>query len=356
MNITVIGAYGYTGKLICHELENHQLKFSIAGRDAAKLESLKTILKSNPISIPGDISISEIAGKIISESDLIINCAGPFTEESKLLLSLVATRGKVYLDITGEIGFVKNSRESFHEVAQKSKSLIIHGCAFESLLADLACQIAARHSDIKEVLTFYWFSNKLASPGSKITMKLSKFRKPLTIQKNAWSQTDSFNYKILREADQRNYSAVSYPLPEIAFSFWKHNVARAGTYLLLEPEEAKFVNRTNQVEGDPQEELNRLRQKKQNGPIAAERANQLSEIRIALKLKNGDDPFLLIENSDMYQTTAVAIRLAVEKIIAGVQLSGVINPAALFKGEEENTLKMLNAKMTEIKSSALYRC
>lgn len=356
MNITVVGAYGYTGKLICHELENNRLKFSISGRDAAKLESLKTTLKSNPISIPGDITNSEIAKKIISESDIIINCAGPFTEESNHLLSLVATSGKVYLDITGEIGFIKNSRESFHEEAQKSKSLMIHGCAFESLLVDLACQITARHSEIKEVLSFYWFNNKLTSPGSKITMKLSKYRVPLSIQKNAWSHVDPLIHKIIREANQQSYTAVSYPLPEIAFSFWQYPVERSATYLLLESEEAKFVNISTKVEGNPQDELNRLRQKKQNGPTEAERSNHLSEIRIAFKLANGDKPFLLIENSDMYQTTAVAIRLAIQKIVMGVSIYGVMNPAVLFNNDEENTLNLLNAKLSELKNSALSIC
>ncbi len=121
MKITVVGAYGYTGKLICQELENHQLKFSVAGRDAEKLELLKSSLNSNPTSIEGDITNTDTAQKIIAQSDIIINCAGPFTEESNHLLSLVAKSGKAYLDITGEIGFIKNSHESFHEEAVKSK-------------------------------------------------------------------------------------------------------------------------------------------------------------------------------------------------------------------------------------------
>lgn len=350
MRITVIGAYGYTGRLICNELENHGLKFSIAGRDEAKLKRFKTTLKTNPDSFPGDILEDQIAKKIIADSDILINCAGPFTEESQNFLALVSASGKIYLDITGEIGFLKNSRESFHETALKSNTLIIHGCAFESLLVDLVLQIVSREADIKEIQTLYWFNNKRVSPGSRLTMKLSKFRIPLTIQDGTWSHNETSAQTITRESDQQKYSAVSYPLPEVAFAFWKYKVEFAATYLLLNPAEAQFINRDTVLDGNSNEELRRLRQKKQDGPTENERADQRSEIRIAIKLKNNSAKFFLIENRDMYQTTAVAIRLAVQKIMSGVSIYGVRNPASLFENEEEKTIKALNSKLTEEKN------
>ena len=49
MRISIVGAYGYTGRLICAELENVGTPFSIFGRNEKKLEELKEKLKSHLI-------------------------------------------------------------------------------------------------------------------------------------------------------------------------------------------------------------------------------------------------------------------------------------------------------------------
>ena len=42
MKIVLIGAYGYTGKIICDILEKENISFSIAGRDIDKLNQIKS--------------------------------------------------------------------------------------------------------------------------------------------------------------------------------------------------------------------------------------------------------------------------------------------------------------------------
>ena len=76
----------------------------------------------------------------------------------------------------GEIGFIKKSKDYLQEISVNNKSLIIHGCAFESLVSDLILQSLRKKNEIKSVKTFYKFNQKKVSPGTRITMKLSKYR------------------------------------------------------------------------------------------------------------------------------------------------------------------------------------
>jgi len=161
MRISIVGAYGYTGRLICAELENVGIPFSIFGRNEKKLEELKEKLKSVPLAMALDMRKEEDVQLVINESDLIVNCAGPFTEEAQLLTRSAAKNGKKYLDITGELGFVRNSYMNNHEESLKNKACLVLGCAFESLVADLIIHLLVKgQTNIKSMRSFYWFNQK----------------------------------------------------------------------------------------------------------------------------------------------------------------------------------------------------
>lgn len=42
-DIVLIGAYGYTGKLICNYFQDNQISINIAGRDESKLQEIQKI-------------------------------------------------------------------------------------------------------------------------------------------------------------------------------------------------------------------------------------------------------------------------------------------------------------------------
>ena len=213
--------------------------------------------KSINLRIIGDVNY------LIENSDVIINCAGPFTEESFLLVKNVAKSGKIYLDISGEIGFIKNSRDYLQEISVKNKSLIIHGCAFESLVSDLILQSLSEKNKIKSVKTFYKFNQKKVSPGTRITMKLSKYRESFKVKNNQWLNCDFKNDLIqISNGNNSKEVAVPYPLPEVAFSKWNFEVNQAESFLIIDENDSKYMTNRKSVEGDALEELDKLRLKK----------------------------------------------------------------------------------------------
>lgn len=349
MRISVIGAYGYTGQLICNELDKAGLVYAIAGRDAVKLEALHAQLTGAQFAFTGDITQPDFAEEIIHHTDLILNCAGPFTEESTDFLNRVAASGKAYLDISGELGFVRDSQLKLHHLALASKALILNACAFESFLVDLAVQAVTGKEKITEINTYYWFNKHLVSPGTRITMKLSKFRESLKITDGQWAPCNLKNdrFSVMPEGFETPLIAVSYPLPEIAFFKWTLNPIKAQSFLLLSADEARYMEQRETNSSTVKDTYNRLKNVKKKGPLPEARSSQFSKIMVEIKPLEKDPSKLLIENNDMYETTAKIAVLVVEKISAGrSEFSGIINPAQLFKGEEVKILNTLNCTVS----------
>ena len=277
MRILVIGAYGYTGKLICKEFEKEKIQYSVAGRNGQELDRLKNRYKLIDKCLVLDIRNLPDVSKVIENSDLIVNCAGPFTEESGQLLERIADSGNIYLDITGELEFVRFSKEKFHQRAIRAGSLIVHGCAFESLLADLAIQFIASSHSIHEVKTLYSFNQNRVSPGTRMTMKLARYRDTLRIKNGEWTSSDLVEDQLKVSTDSSNEQiGIPYSLPEIAFAKWNYNVKSAESFLLLAPAEARFISRIPVKRGNSLDELDEIRLRKSKGPTDDERAEHQS--------------------------------------------------------------------------------
>jgi short subunit dehydrogenase-like uncharacterized protein len=339
MEVTIVGAYGYTGQLICKEFDSLGIRYNVAGRNLQDLEELKNKFSMVSYCLLLDMIIEDDINTLLSKSDIIVNCAGPFSEESSLLLEKAARSGKYYVDISGELGFVKNSFEKYQSIAKESNSLIVHACAFESLIADLVLQTTSPYESVK---TFYWFNQKSVSPGTKLTMKLSQYHDPLCISERKWkSFNDGIRFNI-RMGEQK-LTAVPYPLPEIAFAKKRTNCKNAHSFLLLDKAEAKYVSNSSKLGGDPITKLNKLKERKSKGPSPENRALQRSRIVLEFSFSDGSSIVKTVENIDMYQTTAKAIVLAVKTFLKNYEVPrGVICPATLFKGRESEALEELS--------------
>jgi short subunit dehydrogenase-like uncharacterized protein len=343
MKIVVIGAYGYTGQLICHLLNENNIPFSIAGKNQSKLEDLTQKLAGIQDVIQIDLR-AENSG-FVNDFDVFINCAGPFTEESSAFVNLIASiEHKFYLDISGEVGFVKASFDENHQTAVANNTLIIHGCAFESLLTDLATQFVGRKlGKLRNIYSFYAFGHSKPSPGTRITMKLSKFRKLEKVSNGNWSVINHAKDKVpvtLRDGTQK--VAVPYPLPEVAFNKWNSNTHASLSYLLLDPQESMFAGFETVIDGDIEVELEKLKQRKKPGPTAEQRNHQTFELIVQAENEEGNKMAVLLSGADMYKLTAQAILLAVKQILSrDVILSGVVSPGKLFIEEESRILDEL---------------
>lgn len=345
MKIALIGAYGYTGSLICEQLQKSRINYSIYGRDEEKLIILKNTFSYIQFYSVIDLRIQEDVKSIIFSNDVIINCAGPFTEESELLVAESAINGKIYLDICGEIGFVKSSNENYNQIAQKAKATIIHGCAFESLFADLALQkISKSGVIINSLKTIYHFNQRMISPGTRMTMKLSKFRDSLKIDNGIWSISNIKKDLILVEIENNSYQyAIPYSLPEIAYAYWNYDTASAESFLIVDDTEAKLLSEKPKLSGDPLKALDKLRNRKKTGPVKEIRKSQKCRLIVSVNTGTEDEVNAILTSSDMYLNTAKSIVLAIKKIFKnGNKVYGVVSPGLIFQDSLSQTINNLS--------------
>ncbi len=139
--ITLFGATGFTGQLVAQTLAREGLTFRIAGRDADRLQSLSNRLPGQPPILVADATQPATLSALFSNTRLLINCAGPFTDLGERVIAQAALGGVHYLDTTNELGFVFKAR-GYAAMAQRTGAALVPACAFEVALADCAAHLA----------------------------------------------------------------------------------------------------------------------------------------------------------------------------------------------------------------------
>ncbi|CAE7552746.1 unnamed protein product [Symbiodinium natans] len=148
LDVVVLGATGFTGKLACEYLASYgdKVSWAMAGRDLAKLEATRAGLPTK-----ADIKLLKVNLKkdelveLAKKTKVIMNFAGsPYSDKALPVVEACASTGCCYIDITAEVPFIKTSAERYDAVAKQSKALILHSCGFDSVPSDLGALMAAR--------------------------------------------------------------------------------------------------------------------------------------------------------------------------------------------------------------------
>mmetsp|Transcript_28000 Transcript_28000/g.70283 ORF Transcript_28000/g.70283 Transcript_28000/m.70283 type:complete len:409 (-) Transcript_28000:97-1323(-) len=146
LDIVVWGATGFTGSLTAEYLAEHApatIKWGIAGRSRARLEGVRDRLcavnpkcKDLPILI-GDSSSQESIDGVVSQTRVVISCAGPFNKYGTPVVDACVRFAADYCDITGEYPWVRTIVDKYHEKAQAAGVRIVPCCGFDSIPSDL---------------------------------------------------------------------------------------------------------------------------------------------------------------------------------------------------------------------------
>ena len=146
--LIVYGATGFTGKLVTGYLDSHtELKdkpWAIAGRTQSKLSELAEELVGNPKTICVNLEDSIAVTEMVKRTSVVINCAGPYSENNcAALLGACAREGVHYSDLAGEGFWQAEMVETFHEIAKNSGAKVILGGGVDSIPSDLGAIITA---------------------------------------------------------------------------------------------------------------------------------------------------------------------------------------------------------------------
>ena len=333
--ITLLGASGYTGSLIAEKLNALNIKFSLAGRNAESLSQLR--IKTGidrPVHLV-DITDPKQVDSLLEQSNILINCVGPFNLFGKILVEKCSQKKITYLDITGEQEIVKYSYENLNTIAKKSGATIAHSISFESCLADLLAErIIHKAITYKEISTYYQFERSRPSPGTKLTMKLSRFYPSYYLDNNELKCIRTFELKKNVEFKSLpEYSrALFMPYPEVIFFSRKYNVTDSASFLLMTEDEAAIAKNKSQPEKITFEDIiNKHFRIKNHGPSETERRMQSFRLIVNAIQENNVQTNIMLNGVDMYGITAELMAYAVKNLIqTSVYKTGIISPGEIF--------------------------
>jgi len=157
-DLIVFGATGFTGKLVIEYLiknygtKNQKFTWAIAGRDKAKLDELKQSfigIDSQSVNIEtyvADSFNSQSLDILTSSCRIIISTVGPYLKYGLPLVESCVKNHTNYCDLTGEVPFIRESIDLFHEKALNNKCRVIHSCGFDSIPSDLGVLLLQKNS------------------------------------------------------------------------------------------------------------------------------------------------------------------------------------------------------------------
>jgi short subunit dehydrogenase-like uncharacterized protein len=149
-DLILFGASGFTGTQTLKHLAQHvprNFKWAIGGRNKEKLEALLPLCEnaaSQPAIAIADSADAKSVEKLVASTKVIIQLAGPYTALGEHFVASAAKHGTHYLDLTGEIGWVKTMIERYHAAAAESKAKIVPVAGFEALPFDVGALYIAQ--------------------------------------------------------------------------------------------------------------------------------------------------------------------------------------------------------------------
>jgi short subunit dehydrogenase-like uncharacterized protein len=199
LDVVVFGATGFCGRLVCAYLAAHypSLKWAIAGRDSAKLHDVGVSLHNYASSATaaaadgaarfvraGDTSpdcfqfdpaaalpradaseaslVKEIVADtsqpasldaLMQETRLVITTVGPYAKYGAPLVAACAAAGVDYVDITGELSWIRKMIDQHDATAKQTGARIVSCGGFDSVPSDLAALACTDYVSLKSATT-----------------------------------------------------------------------------------------------------------------------------------------------------------------------------------------------------------
>jgi short subunit dehydrogenase-like uncharacterized protein len=156
LDIVLFGATGYAGKLVARYLASHApegVRIGLAGRSAHRLDDIRAGLGAAASAWPvlvADSADPESVAALARTARVVATTVGPYHRQGLSLVGACANAGTHYADLSGEVLFVRESIDQFHQVAAGTGSRIVHCCGFDSVPSDLGVLMlhrAARADD-----------------------------------------------------------------------------------------------------------------------------------------------------------------------------------------------------------------
>ena len=141
--VIVYGATGFTGRLVAEYLLQRygvgkDLAWAMAGRDLAKLESVRASIGAPPELplVQASASNPQSLDTMAARTRAVITTVGPYQLYGEPLVAACAKAGTDYVDLTGEPAWMAEMISRYEAAAKASGARIVFSCGFDSIPFD----------------------------------------------------------------------------------------------------------------------------------------------------------------------------------------------------------------------------
>jgi short subunit dehydrogenase-like uncharacterized protein len=166
--LAVLGATGYTGRLVCAEARRAGVAIRLVGRDERRLNRLARPGEQVRVA---DARDHERLAAAFEGCFAVVSLAGPFMEVGFAPVSAAIAAGAHYLDSTGEPAFARRVYDDYSDAAAERGVTLLTAFGFDYVPGDLAARLAADGLEpLDEIAVGYSVSGAGTSRGTRRTI------------------------------------------------------------------------------------------------------------------------------------------------------------------------------------------
>jgi short subunit dehydrogenase-like uncharacterized protein len=323
----IYGANGYTGELIAREAVRRGMRPVLAGRRAETIEPLARELECQ-------WRVFDLAKPDLSNIELVLHCAGPFTQTSAPMVRACLDAGAHYLDITGEIA-VFESIMRMNDEAQRRNVALLPGVGFDVVPTDcLAAQLAEKLPDANELWLAFYSARGAISRGTMKTMIEG-------IDQGGAIRRDGRIVRVPLLYDVREIAfscgprlAMTIPWGDVSTAFHTTGIPNIRVYNAASPRTIRNVRIMKLflplLGLRPVKSLLQSFANRRSGPSAEMRASGRMYLWGRVTNASGAEVTMTKTTPEGYQFTVISAIAAVERVLAAPRRGGSFTPSKFF--------------------------
>ncbi len=331
MSILIYGATGYTGRLIARMAARSAMTVTLAGRDEETLRALASETGFAYVAV--DLADNARLLEIVSQYDVVLHIAGPFSRTAAPMVEACLTAGCHYLDITGEIAVFARHRE-LDRRARENGVMIMSGVGFDIVPSDCLSLHLLQRMPGAVKLTLAMRGLGGISHGTAKTA-IEGINSGTAVRRDGVIEYLKKPPRRQLQFGNRDVDCVGISWGDVETAYYTTGIPNIAVYFELTRDLQRIVGLPGIVRwlfstAPGQAFLRRQIEKQPAGPDPEKQQTQTSQILGIVEDGEGRELRSLVQTPGGYHLTALtALRIA-EAVDGGKVTPGTQNPAQLF--------------------------
>lgn len=327
----IYGANGYTGELIAREAKARNLHPILAGRNENAIKHLAEELGFKPCIFGLSDQLNII--KQLSNVQLVLNCAGPFSSTSEPMIKACLRSGTHYIDITGEISIFEYAH-SQNLQAEEANIILCPGVGFDVTPTDcIASQLKEMIPDAN-YLALGFDSNSGISPGTAKTA-IEGLAVGGKVRINGQIKTVPLAWKT-RHINFGNGEKLATTIPwgDVSTAYYTTGIPNIEVYIPISPKRVSILKRANYIRWflglSFIQSFLKKKAAQQKGPNSEQLKSQLTYVWGEAKNSQGISKTVRIRTANGYALTVASSLGVAEHLLKNPVKGGYRTPSQLM--------------------------